>query len=271
MLEYSKLIIEAEKAINWIKEFVESSGAEGVIVGNSGGKDSATVIAMATRALGKDKVLTILPIFHGFGLAVCINAPFCLKMEVILEPDFNAKRFTDIVIKQKPHFLAGVPTLWEGMLTNKDFEDVDLSNLKYVISGGDFLTESLEVKINKFLRKHGASISICKGYGMTEAVAATAFTTDGTNKPGSVGIPMPLNKFSICIPNTNEELPIGEEGEICICGPTVMKGYLDNEEETNMALQIHKDGNIWLHTGDLGYISPEGIVYFTIPSFSPDI
>ncbi len=59
MLEYSRLIIEAEKAINWIKEFVESSGAEGVVVGNSGGKDSATVIAMATRALGKDKVLTI--------------------------------------------------------------------------------------------------------------------------------------------------------------------------------------------------------------------
>ena len=237
---------------------------KGILLTNSNVNALTQQISISVkRVMPKDKVVTILPIFHGFGLAVCINAPLCLKMEVILEPEFNAKRFTEIVKKQKPNFLAGVPTLWESMLTNKDFEDVDLSNLKYVISGGDFLTESLESKINKFLRKHGASISICKGYGMTEAVAATAFTTDGANKPGSVGIPMPLNKFAICTPNTSEELPIGEEGEICICGPTVMKGYLDNEKETNMVLQIHKDGNIWLHTGDLGYISPEGIVYFT--------
>ena len=215
------------------------------------------------RVVARDKILTILPIFHGFGLGVCVHCPLCLKVETILEPEYNSKRFSNIIKKYKPNVLAGVPTLWEGMLGSNEYDNVDLSNLKYVISGGDYLTEGLETKMNEFLRKHGASISIGKGYGMTESIAATSFTIDGVNKPGSVGIPMAGNKYCICIPGTQEELPFGEEGEICVSGPSVMVGYLDNEKETNMVLQKHKDNKIWLHTGDLGYISPEGIIYFT--------
>lgn len=211
----------------------------------------------------KDKILTILPIFHGFGLGVCVHCPLCLSVETILMPEYDGKRFAKVLNEDKPNVLAGIPTLWESMLNNKDLEDVDLSRLKYVISGGDYLTESLEKKMNTFLRQHGASISIGKGYGMTESVAATAFTIDKVNRPSSVGIPLPKNKYCICIPNSQEHLPFGEEGEICVSGPTVMMGYLDNEKETNMVLQKHEDGNVWLHTGDMGYITPEGIVYFT--------
>ena len=211
----------------------------------------------------RDKMLTILPIFHGFGLGVCVHCPLTLKAEVILVPEFDAKRFLNIMKKDKPNVLAGVPTLWESMINNINFEGVDLSFIKYVISGGDYLTESLEEKMNKFLRSHGANISIGKGYGMTESVAATCFTIDGVNKPGSIGIPMTLNKYMICKPNTQEELPYGEEGEICINGPTVMMGYLNNEKETNIVLQKHSDGKIWLHSGDMGYIAPDGFIYFT--------
>ena len=178
-------------------------------------------------------------------------------------PEFNIKRFSSIMLKDKPNVLAGVPTIWEVMLQCKDLENADLSHLKYVISGGDTLTESLEDKINNFLRSHGASISIGKGYGMTESVAATCFTIDGINKPKSVGIPMVKNDYCICIPNTNDLLPFGEEGEICVCGPSIMLGYLNNEKETNMVLQKHDDGKIWLHTGDMGYIDPDGFIYFT--------
>lgn len=211
----------------------------------------------------KDKIVTILPIFHGFGLGVCVHCPLCLKVETILVPEFDGKRFHNMMKTFKPNVLAGVPTLWSAMLENKKFDDVDLSNLKYVISGGDYLTVSMEEQMNKFLRTHGASISITKGYGMTESVAATAFTFDGTNEPGSIGIPMIGNSFCICKPDTCEELPIGEEGEICVYGPTIMQGYLNKPEETAKVLRKHKDGKTWLHSGDMGYISASGVVYFT--------
>ena len=211
----------------------------------------------------KDKIMTILPIFHGFGLGVCCHCPLSLKVEVILIPEYDAKRFHNIIKKYHPNVIAGVPTLWEGMMNNKIFEDVDLSSLKYVISGGDYLTINMEEKMNKFLRKRGANIKISKGYGMTESVAATAYTFDGTNEPGSIGIPMIGNDFCICKPGTTDVLPLGEEGEICVNGPTVMMGYLNNKEETDNVLKIHKDKKLWLHTGDIGYIALNGVIYFT--------
>ncbi len=211
----------------------------------------------------KDKIVTVLPIFHGFGLGICIHTPICLKVETILMPEYDANRFYKIWKNDKPHVILGVPTLWEGMMSNKKFDDVDMSQLKYIISGGDYLPVLAETKINNFLHKHGAKVNILKGYGMTESVAATAYTFPGTNEPGSIGIPMVGNNYKICDPKTLEEKPLGEEGEICVNGPTIMMGYLNNEEETNEVIKIHKDGKRWLHTGDVGYISPSGVVYFT--------
>lgn len=211
----------------------------------------------------KDKIVTILPIFHGFGLGVCVHCPLCLKVETILIPEFDGKRFHRMMKTFKPNVIAGVPTLWSAMIDNKRFDDVDLSALKYVISGGDYLTLSMEDKMNNFLRTHGATISISKGYGMTESVAATAYTFDGTNEPGSIGIPMVGNSFCICKPETEEELPFGEEGEICVTGPTLMQGYFNNPEETKKVLRKHDDGRTWLHTGDIGYIAGNGVIYFT--------
>ena len=211
----------------------------------------------------KDKIVTILPNFHGFGLGVCIHTPLCLKVETILMPEYDDNRFYKIWKNDKPHVILGVPTLWEAMMKNKKFDRVDMSQLKYIVSGGDYLTIPSEIKINEFLHKHGAHINIAKGYGMTESVAATAYTFPGTNEPGSIGIPMVGNTYKICDPETCEELELGEEGEICVNGPTVMTGYLNNPEETEHILRRHKDGKIWLHTGDIGYIASNGIVYYT--------
>lgn len=211
----------------------------------------------------KDKIVTILPIFHGFGLCICIHCPLCLKVETILMPEFDNNHFYKIMKNLQPNVLAGVPTLWEAMMDNKKFDNVDLSSLKYVISGGDYLTIPMERKINNFLHSHNAKISISKGYGMTESVAATAYTFEGTNEPGSIGIPMIGNSFCICDSETMEVLPFGNEGEICVNGPTVMLGYFKNKEESRKVLRKHKDGKIWLHTGDMGYITPDGIIYFT--------
>ena len=211
----------------------------------------------------KDKIVTILPIFHGFGLGICVHTPLCLRVEVILMPEYDANRFYKIWKKDKPHVILGVPTLWEGMMSNKKFKNVDMSQLKYIVSGGDYLRIPQEERINKFLHQHGAKVNILKGYGMTESVAATCYTFPGTNEPGSIGIPMVGNTYKICDPDTGKELPIGEEGEICVNGPTLMMGYLNNPKETKNILRRHMDGKKWLHTGDIGYISPNGVVYYT--------
>jgi len=211
----------------------------------------------------KDKIVTILPIFHGFGLGICVHTPLCLRVEVILMPEYDANRFYKIWKNDKPHVILGVPTLWKGMISNRKFNKVDMSQLKYIVSGGDYLRIKDEITINNFLHSHGAKVDICKGYGMTESVAATCYTFPGVNEPGSIGIPMVGNTFKICDPKTMQELPIGEEGEICVNGPTLMMGYLNNPKETNKIIKRHKDGKKWLHTGDIGYISPNGIVYYT--------
>ena len=211
----------------------------------------------------KDKIVTILPIFHGFGLAICVHTPLCLRVETILMPEYDANRFYKIWKNDRPHVILGVPTLWEGMMSNNKFDNVDMSQLKYIVSGGDYLSIPAETRINEFLHKHGAHVNIAKGYGMTESVAATAYTFPGTNEPGSIGIPMVGNSYQICDVETGEPLEIGQEGEICVNGPTLMVGYLNNPEETNKILKKHKDGKIWLHTGDIGYIASNGIVYYT--------
>ena len=210
----------------------------------------------------KDKIVTILPIFHGFGLGVCVHTPLSLKVETILMPEYDANRFYKIWKNDKPHVILGVPTLWEGMMNNKKFDKIDMSQLKYIISGGDYLSVANETKVNEFLHKHGAHVNICKGYGMTESVAATCYTFPGTNEPGSIGIPMVGNTYKIWDPETNTEKKIGEEGEIIVNGPTLMSGYLNNTKETKNVLKMH-DGKRWLHTGDIGYIAANGVVYYT--------
>ena len=211
----------------------------------------------------RDKIVTILPIFHGFGLGICVHTPLCLKVETILMPEYDARRFAKIWKNDKPHVILGVPTLWEGMLSNKGFDNIDMSQLKYIVSGGDHLTIPAETRINEFLHKHGAHVNIAKGYGMTESVAATAYTFPGTNEPGSIGIPMVGNTYQICDPETLEPKELGEEGEICVQGPTLMMGYLNNKEETENVLKKHSDGSTWLHTGDIGYMTPNGIIFYT--------
>ena len=203
----------------------------------------------------KEKIMTILPNFHGFGLCVSMHAPLCLRMEVILVPQFDAKRFHKTIQKYRPNALVGVPTLWEAMLSNKRFEDVDLSDLRYMVSGGDTMTLGMEEKINNFLHTHGTNICITKGYGMTEVCAAASFTFEGANEPGSIGIPMIGTDIKICKIDTTEELPFGEEGEICIRGPHVTPGYIGKFAERAAT----EDG--WLKTGDIGYLDEEGYLY----------
>jgi len=209
-----------------------------------------------------DTILNILPNFHGFGLAVSMHLPLCFGCKLVLIPQFNAKKLDELIVKYRPNLLTGVPTLYDAMMNNPGMKFVDLSFLKYIVSGGDSLTIAMFNRINKYLEEHGARVKVLQGYGMTESLAATAVSYGEAYREGSIGIPFPGNYFKMVYPGTQDEVPIGEDGEICVCGPTVMIGYLDNEKETNEVLQMHKDKRIWLHTGDIGCMDEDGIIYF---------
>ena len=209
-----------------------------------------------------DKMLSAMPLFHGFGLGVCIHSMLASGGRCILVPRFTADSYAKLITKYKCNFIAGVPTLYEALLRLPSMDKADLSCLKGVFSGGDSLSVELKHKVDAFLHAHNAKVQIREGYGTTECVTASCLTPVDTARDGSIGIPFPDTFYKIVRPGTAEEVAPGEEGEICLSGPTVMLGYLDNPKETALVLQRHNDGRIWLHTGDLGCMDTDGFVYF---------
>ena len=213
------------------------------------------------RLVPGDSALAIMPNFHGFGLSVSMHSPLALGCYTILVPQFNAKTIDTLFKKYNPSCILAVPTLFEALTNSNNVKNLDLSNLKYVVSGGDLLPKNLEDKINNYLKEHGCDSKISQGYGLSEALAAVTLACDDVNKSGSVGIPLCTNHIKAIDPNTRKALPANEVGELCIHSKALMMGYLNNESETNSALQIHEDGHIWLHTGDLGYLDKDGFVF----------
>lgn len=208
-----------------------------------------------------DSILAILPIFHGFGLGVSIHTPLYIGMKVILIPNFNSRKFGNLIKKHKPNFITGVPTLYEALIKTK-LKKQDLSNLTSVICGGDTLTPAFKAEVDNFLKSHGSKAKIRSGYGLTECTGASCLNLRFQYRDNSIGIPLPDMQYKIVKIGTFNEVKPNHDGEICICGPTVMKGYLNNEEETKSVLVRHSDGKIWLHTGDIGSMDEDGFIYF---------
>lgn len=206
-------------------------------------------------------VLSILPIFHCFGLGICIHTPLCKGMGCILIPVFSHRQFAEIIKKNNPSFIAGVPTLFEALINTKLKPD-DLESVTAVICGGDTLSHALRDKVNDFLAHHGSSAKIRVGYGLTEGSGAICLSPENSFAEGIIGAPLPDTDVKIIKNDTFKKLPAGEEGEICISGPLVMMGYLSDDAETAQAIRLHDDGKLWLHTGDIGYFGEDGFVYF---------
>lgn len=220
------------------------------------------VVATNPMFVPGDRMLAAMPIFHGFGLGVCIHTMLAKGGRCVLVPRFTPKSYSKLITKYKCNFIAGVPTLYEAMLRLPNMERADFSHLKGVFSGGDSLSIELKKKMDQFLADHKATIKVREGYGTTECVTACCLTPVKLQKEGSIGIPFPDTYFKIVKPDTEEELPYGEEGEIVLAGPTVMGGYYNKPEETEKALRKHADGLTWLYTGDLGCMDEQGFVYF---------
>ena len=209
-----------------------------------------------------DRMLSAMPLFHGFGLGVCIHSMLSQGGRCILVPRFTAQSYSKLITKYRCNFIAGVPTLYEALLRLPNMDKADLSCLKGVFSGGDSLSIELKKKFDKFLYDHHATVQVREGYGTTETVTACCLTPTHMFKEGSIGLPFPDTYIKIVKPGTDEELPYGEEGEILLAGPTVMKEYIKHPDETANTLRKHADGLTWVYTGDLGVMDDEGFIYF---------
>ena len=221
-----------------------------------------TIAASGYGSIAGMKMLSVMPVFHGFGLGIGIHTALIGGATCILVPQFSVKTYADVLVKQKPNLIPGVPTLFEALLRAEKLEGADLSFLRGIFSGGDSLSPELKKKVDAFLKAHGCSEQIREGYGTTECVTASCLTPKDYARAGSIGVPFPDTFYKIVEPGTTNEVEPNIEGEICVSGPTVMMGYMDNLEETVSTLRRHYDGRIWLHTGDLGHMDQDGFVYF---------
>ncbi|HIT34176.1 MAG TPA: acyl--CoA ligase [Candidatus Faecousia intestinigallinarum] len=221
-----------------------------------------TIAASGFGSVAGMKMLSIMPVFHGFGLGIGIHTVLVGGGTCILMPQFSIQEYAKILLKQKPQLIPGVPTLFEALLRADGLQHADLSFLKGIFSGGDSLSPELKRKVDRFLKEHGCSEQIREGYGTTECVTASCLTPKDYARSGSIGVPFPDTYYKIVTPGTTDEVAPNTEGEICVSGPTVMLGYMDNPVETAQTLRRHFDGRIWLHTGDLGHMDQDGFVYF---------
>ena len=208
------------------------------------------------------KMLSCMPLFHGFGLGINIHTVLIHGACCILMPTFTPKTYAQMLRRKKPNFIAGVPTIFEALLHIQQLDDLDMGFLLGMFCGGDSLSVELKKKIDAFLKEHHASIQVREGYGLTECVTASCLTPKDEYREGSIGLPFPDTVYAIVKPGTDEFLPPRTEGEIVLKGPTLMTGYLKDPEETAQALRVLPDGDTWLYTGDLGYMDEDGYVYF---------
>ena len=222
-----------------------------------------TIAASGFAPIDGMKMLSVMPVFHGFGLGIGIHTALIGGACCILVPQFNVKTYADLLIKKQPNIIPGVPTLFEALLRAEKLENADLSCLKGVFCGGDSLSIELKKKVDEFLKAHNASVQIRQGYGLTECVTASCLTPKDYNRVGSIGVPFPDTYYKIVKPGTTDEVDPNVEGEICISGPSVMLCYMNNESETANTLRRHADGRIWMHSGDLGKMDEDGFVYFS--------
>ena len=242
-----------------------SSGApKGVMITNL----NINSLAMHTYDIGGiedvvgKKSLAVMPLFHGFGLVICVHAMICLGFHVYLLPKYDFNECSKLIFKKKINCIYGVPGLYEALIRSQYIEKSDLSFMELLVCGGDKLPEKLQHRVNKILKKGGADAVLREAYGQTECVAGCSINPKFDTRIGSAGIAYPDVYFKIVKPDTQEELPDGEDGELCVSGPLVMKGYYKNEEATAKALQRHSDGKIWLHTGDMFSKDKDGYIYF---------
>ena len=208
-----------------------------------------------------DRFLGIIPIFAAYGLVCGVHMPLCMRTTLVPIPRFIPNEIGKLVRDFRPQHLISTPVFIELLIGSREVQKLDMSFLYTLASGGDSMNEGLEQKLNRFRKKHGMKYPLAQGYGMSELSAAATFCANHIYKQGSVGIPSLNITVGIFDPESGEELSYRQSGEICVTGPSMMKGYFNNPEETAHVMRKHDDGKIWIHSGDLGYMDEDGFLY----------
>lgn len=208
-----------------------------------------------------DRFLGIIPIFAAYGLVCGVHMPLSLRLTLIPIPRFIPNEIGKLVKTFRPQHMISTPVFIELLITSREVQNLDMSFLYTLASGGDSMNEGLERKLNKFRKKHNMKYPLAQGYGMSELSAAASFCANDVYKAGSVGIPSLNVTVGIFDPETGEELDYHQSGEICVTGPSMMKGYFNNPEETAYVMRKHADGRVWIHSGDLGYMDEDGFLF----------
>ncbi len=202
-----------------------------------------------------ERILAVLPLFHGYGMNVCMNSSVMSGMSIVLLPKFNAKEMAKTIHKYKPTLTAAVPTILIALSNLPNINSYDFTSLKAVWVGAAPLTKTAKEEF-----ENKAACRVIEGYGLTESVTAImANPYLGKHKVGSVGLPFPdVDAKIISLKDGKTELQPGQQGEIILKTPTIMIGYHNKKKETKETI---KDG--WLYTGDIGYMDREGYFYIT--------
>ncbi|MBQ8765686.1 MAG: acyl--CoA ligase, partial [Clostridia bacterium] len=208
----------------------------------------------------RDKFFNIMPPFIAYGIVLGMHTAACMGWYSYLFPKFDPDEFATLIKKHKPQGIMGVPTHYEKLMNDDICDNLDLSFLKVALAGGDKTSVAFENKINSFFKEHNCSIHLSKGYSMTEASASATISYENANKIGSNGIPGIKTNMGV-FNNDETECLYNEIGELCISTPTMMLGYHNNKSETENIIKKHKDGTLWIHTGDIGYIDEDGFVF----------
>lgn len=214
------------------------------------------------EAVAGNSIFSALPIFHGFGLCVCIHVPLAIGLKCILIPKIDVHKLNKIIKDKKPNLLPVIPSMLNYINNGKKAGKNSLSSVQVILSGGDYLSPELMENTIKHFRECGSLARIQIGYGLSEATAFISATCESVKSINNIGIPNPDNIIKIFSPGTDIELEKGSLGEICVNGPSVMLGYINQDEETANVLKTHYDGKIWLHTGDIGYMDKNGVLYY---------
>ena len=202
---------------------------------------------------GEEIFLSVLPLYHSYGLTLALNLPVLTGNKMVLLPRFELRSVLQTIDREKPTRFPGVPTMYVAINNAPDLHEYDLSSIKVCNSGA----APLPVKVQEVFEKITGG-KLTEGYGLSEASPVThSNPIYGKNVPGSIGLPIPDTEMKIVDIETGDtELPIGESGELCVRGPQVMEGYLNMPEETAQSL---RDG--WLYTGDIAKVDEEGYTY----------
>ncbi len=201
---------------------------------------------------GDDTLICVLPMFHIYGLVAILNFGLYSGSTIVTLPRFDLEQALGVMRDYKVTIAHLVPPIVLALSKHPVVDSYDLSSVKTVFSGAAPLGEQLSRACCERL-----GCAVIQGYGMTETSPVTHLTTHERSKHGSVGLPVSNTECKIVHLETGAELDHGAEGEICIRGPQVMKGYLNRPDAT--ARTIDEDG--WLHTGDIGYADEEGFFF----------